>query len=343
MGILAAIVVFCLLILSHELGHFSMAKLVGIYVYDFSLGMGPKLLAIKGKETQYTLRLFPIGGHCLMMGEDEKSDDPRSFNKKKVWQRILVIVGGPVMNFIAAILIFIGLFVVTGAPYGSNEVGLLIEGGPAEVAGILPGDLIVEINGQPVKTWNDISPAVGPQPLDIVVERNGEAIALVAQPFYSEESEGGRWLIGIQPTGKAVYVRLGFFAAIGLGFEDTYLFTKGLILGLAGMVSGKVQVTSDDVGGPVRIFSMISEAARYGLYQLLLFAAFLCVNLGVINLLPIPALDGSRIIFLLVEGLRGKPLNPEREGMVHFVGLMLLFALMIVLTYNDIARLISGG
>lgn len=339
LSIIAAIVVFCLLILSHELGHFSMAKLVGIYVYDFSLGMGPKLLAFKGKETQYTLRLFPIGGHCLMMGEDEASDDERAFNKKKVWQRILVIVGGPAMNFVAAALIFICLFMVAGFPFASSEIGEVLEGKAAEQAGILSGDVIVEINGQAIKTWNDILPTVEADLLNITLDRNGEIISYLVQPNYDEES--GRWMIGILASENPVYIRLNIFKAIGWGCKETFLFTKALILGLTGMATGSVQVTKDDVGGPVMIISMIVQFANSGLYQLLLFAAFLCMNLAVINLLPIPALDGSRIIFLLVEGLRGKPIKPEREGMVHFVGLMLLFALMIFLTYNDILRLIN--
>ncbi|MCL1976440.1 MAG: site-2 protease family protein [Firmicutes bacterium] len=338
MSILAAILVFCLLILSHELGHFSMAKLVGIYVYDFSLGMGPKLLAFKGKETQYTLRLFPIGGHCLMMGEDENSDDPRAFNKKKVWQRILVILGGPAMNFLAAVLIFVVLFMMLGATSGASEVGSLVEGQAAEAAGLLPGDIIIEINEQPIQAWAEIGPAVtlheAGEPIQVVVQRKSENIALTIQPYYEEES--GRWLIGILPA----VVRQNFFTAIGLGFKQSYIFTRDLLVALGGIISGKEK---PDVAGPVGVVSIISEATSYGFQSLLFITAILCVNLAVINLLPIPALDGSRIVFLLVEGLRGKPIKPEREGIVHFIGLMLLFALMIIITFKDIVRLISGG
>ena len=336
MSILAAILVFCLLILSHEFGHFIMAKLNGIYVYDFSLGMGPRLFGIKGKETEYMLRLFPIGGHCLMMGDDEETDDPRSFNKKKVLQRISVILGGPVMNFLTAVLIFIILFMMMGTASSTSEVGELIEGRGAEVAGMLPGDIIVGINGQPVNVWADISPAVSlrdvGEDLDVVVSRDGKEISMTVQPHYEEES--GRWLIGIYPA----VVRQSFFTAIGLGFRQSYMFTRELLSALVGMVAGTVEA---DVSGPVGVVNVISEATSYGLSSLLFITAILCVNLAVINLLPIPALDGSRVVFLLVEALRGKPLDPKREGMVHFAGLMLLFALMIVITFNDIMRLIG--
>ena len=340
MTILAAILVFCLLILTHELGHFIMARLNGVYVHDFSIGMGPKILSIKGKETQYNLRLFPIGGHCLMMGEDAGSDDSRSFGKKKVWQRITVIAGGPAMNFISAIIIFIITFMFMGIPSLSNEVGGLIEGRAAEAAGVLPGDVIVEINGRPVDTWTDISPAVAlrgqAEPADVVLERDGARLALTIQPFFEEESN--RWLIGIFPVEKIIYVRQSFFTAIKMGVMQSYTFTKELLLVLVKIITGQMEA---DVAGPVGVVTIIGEATSYGLQPLLLITAFLCLNLGIINLLPIPALDGSRIVFLLVEGLRGKPIKPEREGMVHFIGFMLLIGLILVVTFNDIMRLIG--
>jgi regulator of sigma E protease len=332
MTILAAILVFCLLILSHEFGHFIMARLNGVYVYDFSLGMGPKIFSIKGKETQYTLRLFPIGGHCMMMGEDEDSSDERSFGKKKVWQRILVILGGPAMNFITAMIIFIILFMMMGTMSGASEVGALIEGQAAEAAGLLPGDLIIEIDGQPVRAWADIGPAVAGESIEVVVQRQGQHIALTVQPYFEEES--GRWLLGIYPA----VVRQNFFTAIGLGVKQSFLFTKELLSALIGMIGGTVE---PEVTGPVGVVDIIGQATRYGIQSLLLITAILCVNLAVINLLPIPALDGSRVVFLLVEWIRGRPLKPEREGMVHFIGLMLLFALMIVITFKDIIRLIG--
>ncbi|MCL2496343.1 MAG: RIP metalloprotease RseP [Clostridiales bacterium] len=338
MTIIAAIAVFCLMILSHEFGHFSMAKLTGIYVYDFSLGMGPKLLSFKRKETQYTLRLFPIGGHCQMMGEDEVSNDPRSFNQKKVWQRMLVIVGGPVMNFLTAMLLFIIIFMMLGTTSGSSVVGDVIAGQAAEAAGVLPGDIIVEINGLAVNEWSDISPAVASreagQAVDVVLQREGDQIALSMQPYF--EVESGRWLVGIYPAIE----KQNLFTAIKLGVWQSVIFTKTLIMALVGMIAGSV---APDVSGPVGVVSIIGEASSYGLQSLLMIAAILSVNLAVVNLLPIPALDGARLVFLAVEGLRGKPFNREREGMVHFAGFMLLIALMIVLTFNDIARLIKGG
>jgi len=336
MTIVAAIAVFCLLILSHEFGHFIVAKLNGVYVYDFSIGMGPKLFSWKGKETVYSLRLFPIGGHCLMMGEDEASEDARAFNKKKVWQRIAVILAGPAMNFLSAVLIFIIIFMMMGTPSASSAVGGLVEDQPAQAAGILPGDVITAIGGQQVKGWADISPAVESAAtgasIPVTIERGGQSISLTLTPYWDAES--GRWLLGIYP----VVERQNFFTAIGLGVRQSFLFTKELIVALVGMISGRV---APDVAGPVGVVSIIGQATSYGLQSLLLITAILCVNLAVVNLLPIPALDGARIVFLLVEAVRGKPLKPEREGMVHFIGLMLLFALMIVITFKDIMRLLQ--
>ena len=339
MTAVSAIIVFCLLILSHEFGHFIMARLNGVYVHDFSLGMGPKLLRYKGKETQYNLRLFPIGGHCLMMGEDEESSDERAFNRKKVWQRILIIAGGPAMNVVAAVLIFIFTFMVLGEPQPNTRIEVMPDRA-AQEAGMMSGDLIVEISGQPVHIWSDIPAAMSAaaasgQSVNVVVLRDGRAVSLTVRPYL----EDGYWRIGIVWAGEIVSVKHGFFSAISMGVKESFLFTKALLSALVGMMAGTV---APDVAGPVGIVNIIGEVARSGLQYLLLLTAYLSINLAIINLLPIPALDGSRIVFLLVEGLRGKPIKPEREGMVHFIGFMLLIGLIIIVTYNDIARLIGG-
>jgi regulator of sigma E protease len=274
-----------------------------------------------------------------MMGEDETSEDERAFGKKKVWQRILVIAGGPAMNILTAILIFVVTFMVIGASYPSNEVGVVTEGQAAQAAGMLSGDVIVEISGRPINTWNDIISGMTVasqtgQAVNVVVLRNGENIAFTIPPYF----EDGRWLIGIQASEKFVTVRQNFFSAIDLGAKIAFRFTKMLLSALVGMLAGTV---APDVTGPVGVVGIISQATADGLQSLLLITAILCLNLAVINLLPIPALDGSRIVFLLLEWIRGKPLKPEREGMVHFIGLMLLIGLILVVTYNDIAHIIE--
>lgn len=336
MTAIAAIIIFCLLIISHEFGHFIMAKICGVYVYDFSLGMGPKLFSWKGKETQYTLRLFPIGGWVKMMGEDEDSDDPRSFIKKKISQRIAIIAAGPIMNFLTAIVLFVIIFMMIGT-YSTENIAEPIDDKPAQLAGMQDGDRIVEINGYKVGEWSDITTAINKTATDgsvvnVVVERDGEQIAMAIQPAYDQQS--GNWQIGVLPP----VVRQNFFVAVKDGIVQTYVFTKLIILSLVQMVRGEIAA---DLAGPVGVVSIIGQATSYGIQSLLLLTAMLCVNLGIINLLPLPALDGCRIVFLAIEGIRGKPVNREREGMVHFIGLILLFGLMIIITYNDIVRLLA--
>lgn len=343
MTIISAIAVFCLLILSHELGHFLAARACGVLVDDFSLGMGPKLVKWQGRETQYTLRLLPIGGWCKMVGEDEDNENPRAFCNKKVSQRILVIAAGPLMNFIMAILIFIVYYMMLGAYSPESLVGSPLADSPAQAAGLRADDRIVAIDQTEITTWNQISTtinarvaAAGEQPiiLELAVEREGELLSIPVAPYY--DAEAGRWLVGIQPA----TVRQNVFTAIELGIKSSYYFTRELIMALVGMFSGTTPV---EVAGPVGIVDIIGDATDTGLRSLLLLTGLLSINLGLINLFPLPALDGSRIVFLAIEGLRGRPFNREREGMVHFIGLMLLMGLMLLITYQDIMRLISGA
>ncbi|MBQ6842412.1 MAG: RIP metalloprotease RseP, partial [Firmicutes bacterium] len=336
--IIAALAVFCVLIITHELGHFVVAKMSGIYVYSFNLGMGPKLFSFTKGETEYTIRLLPLGGSVMMMGEDDDTcdDDPRSFNRQAVWKRICTIAAGPLMNFVTAIVLFIIVFMMLGTASDANIIGGVIEGSAAEAAGLQAGDQILYIGDYLIEKWNDISPAIAAagagNPLDIVFLRDGVQQQLTLQPYFDEAS--GNWMIGIQSS----VARQSLSTAIKLGFMQTYLFTKEIIVTLGAMILGKTAV---ELSGPVGIVTVIGEASTYGLMNVLLLTAYLSVNLGLLNLLPIPALDGSRIVFLAIEGLRGKPFDREKEGMVHAIGLLLLLGLMVLVTYQDIARLIN--
>ena len=338
MKIIAALAVFCVLIITHELGHFVVAKMSGIYVYSFNLGMGPKLFSFTKGETEYTIRLLPLGGSVMMMGEDDDTcdDDPRSFNRQAVWKRICTIAAGPLMNFVTAIVLFIIVFMMLGTASDANIIGGVIEGSAAQAAGLQAGDQILYIGDYLIEKWNDISPAIAAagagNPLDIVFLRDGVQQQLTLQPYLDEAS--GNWMIGIQSS----VARQSLSTAIKLGFMQTYLFTKEIIVTLGAMILGKTAV---ELSGPVGIVTVIGEASTYGLMNVLLLTAYLSVNLGLLNLLPIPALDGSRIVFLAIEGLRGKPFDREKEGMVHAIGLMLLLGLMVLVTYQDIARLIN--
>jgi regulator of sigma E protease len=338
LAILIAIFVFLILIVSHELGHFVFARATGIYVNEFAVGLGPRVFGIKGKETEFVLRAIPFGGACMMLGEDEEDANPRAFNQKKIWQRMLVIFGGPLMNFLTAIFIFIIVFMVMGMPSGSNIVGEVVAGQAAQTAGIRAGDAIVEVNDTATADWNQVVTAISQQevgaPLALTVERDGQYLELAVQPYFDESSQ--RWLIGISQQMETV--SLG--QSIKLGFQQSYYMTKALLGALVGMISGQMAV---DVAGPVGVISIVGQAAETGWQNLLILTAFLCINLGVINLLPIPALDGSRLVFLAVEGVRRKPLPREKEGMIHFIGFALLIGLMVIITFQDVLRLAHGG
>lgn len=337
MTIILAILVFCILIISHEFGHFIMAKLCGIYVYDFNLGMGPKLFSFKGKETEYTIRLLPIGGSVRMMGEDEESEDPRSFGKKKVWQRMAVVFAGPFMNLVCAVVIFVIVYTGIGVASNSNIIGSLIEGKPAELAGLQPGDAVIEINDQPVQNWNEmvltLDAQTDGQEVVVTVLRDGEELEFVLQPYWEESS--GRWLMGVMQSTQ----RLGIFEAIGMGAKQCYQLAVLILQTFGQMITGQIEA---ELSGPVGIVSAVGDAAAVGTQTFLIFVAFLCVNLGVVNLLPLPALDGSRLVFLAIEGIRKKPVPAETEGKIHFIGFALLMCLILVVTYQDIVRLVTN-
>ena len=339
--IITAILVFCFLVLSHEFGHFIVAKACHVYVEDFSIGMGPSLLHWRGKETEYCLRLLPIGGWCKMRGEDEDSEDDRAFCCRPVWQRICIVAAGPIMNFICAILIYVVIYMLLGVATPSNVVGEVVPDSPAAAVGMEAGDRILNINGQEIALWNDIGTLIDDtegSALNIQVQRGEESLSFILEPQYDEVS--GRWLMGVySSTEDPVIQHVGFFTSIKLGLQQSIYMLRLLITSIIGMFAGTVPV---EVSGPVGIVSVISQAARDSLITVLSLVALLCLNLGLVNLLPLPALDGCRIVFLAIEGLRGKPIKREREGMVHFIGLLLLMGLMVLITYQDIARLITG-
>ncbi|QQY80702.1 regulator of sigma E protease [Keratinibaculum paraultunense] len=328
--IIAAIFVFLMVILFHEFGHFIVAKTVGIKVNEFSIGMGPKILQKTKGETKYTIRILPIGGYVSMEGEDEKSNDPRSFNNVSPLSRIAVVAAGAIMNFILAIIVFSIVSYSVGMP--STTVYKTLEGSPAEEVGILSGDQIISINGEKINSWDEISEEISKsnpeEYIDIVILRKGKTIKYNLKPEISEEN---RVIIGIEPKFEK-----SFLLAIKGGFQKTGYILKLMFEFIKMAFRGKV--STKDLSGPVGVIYTIGETAKYGIIELLYLLGFISVNLGFFNLLPIPALDGSRIVFLVVEMIRGKPIDPEKEGFIHFIGFVLLIALMIVVTYSDIIR-----
>ncbi len=336
--LLASIVVFGLLIFFHELGHFAVAKMVDIKVHEFSLGFGPKLFSILRGETAYNLRTFPLGGFVRMAGMDpaeEEVEEDRGFNKKPVMQRMGVIIAGPLMNFILAVLLLTVVFLLYGLPELTTRVQDTIPGKPAAVAGIRPGDVIVEIDRKKVDNWEDLKEIIGANPgrnLEITVERNRERITFTVVPYRDERGYG---MIGIQPAQKKV----GLVMAVVFGAKYTLSMVYQILEYLGKGIIGLVPL---ELGGPVIIVATINDVVQSTtwLVNLISLSAFLSISLGLFNLFPIPALDGSRIFFLLLEKLRGRPVEPQRENFIHMVGFGLLLLLFVVITYNDILQLI---
>lgn len=319
-----------MVILFHEFGHFIVAKLVGIKVNEFSIGMGPKIFQKKKGETKYTIRALPIGGYVSMEGEDENSDDPRSFSKVSAPSRIAVVAAGAIMNFVLAIIVFSIVSYSMGMP--TTTILETIEESPAEKIGIQSGDQILSINDKETNNWDsvvdEISKSIPGEDMTIVLLRHGESIKYTIKPETNEEE---RTIIGIVPE-----LHKSFSSSIKGGFQKTGSMLKLMFEFIRMAFRG--QVSTKDLSGPVGVIYAIGETAKYGIVNLLYLLGFISVNLGFFNLLPIPALDGSRIIFLIIEIIRGKPIDPEKEGFIHFVGFALLIVLMIAVTYSDIIR-----
>lgn len=336
---IASVFVFGMLIFFHELGHFMVAKLVGIKVHEFSLGFGPKLFGIPKGETSYNLRALPLGGFVRMAGmdpneEEDEKDEGRGFNKKTIGQRIAVIFAGPLMNFLLAVLLLALIFAFQGLPVATTGIENVLPGYPAEKAGIVAGDKIVAINGQRVENWEELVGLINQMPeenVKVTVMRDGTERQLEMKTV---RDENGLGKIGIVPAKG--FRKAGLFQSLVLGVEWTGRVTFMILDFISKMIFGQAPA---DLGGPVRVVSEIGKAAQIGFFFLLQLAAFLSINLGLFNLFPIPALDGSRILFLAWEKVRGRPVDPVKENFIHLVGFGLLLLLMVVITYNDILQI----
>lgn len=337
--ILLGILVFGAIILIHELGHFLTAKSQGVSVPEFSIGMGPELFHITKGETQYTLRLLPIGGYVAMEGEDEESTDDRAFCNKKPLQKILIIVAGASMNLLLGFLIILAL-VCAKPMIGSTQVSVF---DPEAVSSekLQVGDEILEINGYNVHTSNDLVYAfidVGDQPVQMTVRRNGEIVQLTDVPFAYEQIEG-------QTIVKLDFKVQGLKKTPLLALKESWYMTTGMVkqvwTSFGKLITGQFHM--NQLSGPVGVTQVIGEVASTRNYSnFFLLVAFITINIGVFNLLPLPALDGGRLIFLLIELVRGKPVPAKYEGYIHAAGLFLFMGLMLFVTFQDIVRLIQG-
>jgi regulator of sigma E protease len=346
--IILALLIFSLIIIIHELGHFLLAKRGGIRVNEFSLGMGPRLISKQIGETRYCIKLLPFGGSCMMEGEDggeygeETSGIPSdSFAAKSVWTRISVVAAGPVFNFILAFVL--SLFIIGSIGYDAPTVVAVTEGYPAEAAGMQAGDKIVKMNNTRIHVYREVSQYVQfhqGETVEVVYERDGQQFSVTLIP---KQSETGSYYLGFR--GSGVRTKGNVLQVIGYSAYEVKYWISTTIKSLGMLIGG--HVGADDISGPVGIVNAIGETyetsredgAFYVWLNMLYISILLTANLGVMNLLPLPALDGGRLVFLLLEAIRGKGIDPQKEGMVHFVGLMLLMALMILVLFNDVKNI----
>lgn len=345
-SIIVAILIFGFIIFFHELGHFLVARKCGIRVNEFSLGLGPTLFGFTRGETKYSIKLLPFGGACSMEGEDEDSDDERAFNKKPLWQRALVVFAGPGFNFILA---FIVAVIILGAAGVDKPILVgVTEGLPAEEAGIEAGDKIVRLGNYDVNFFREITIYTRiheGEPIDVTYERDGQRYVTTILPEYDEDA--GRYLLGVEGSGGRE--RVGPIETIGYAFCEVRYQIYSTIKSLGMLLTGRLSV--NELSGPVGIVKVIGQTYEqsladgvfYVVMNMLNFAVLLSANLGIMNLLPIPALDGGRLLVFLVEAIRRKKLPVKVEGAIHMVGFFILIALMIFVFFNDIRKLIMGG
>lgn len=325
--VIVALLVFTLIVVVHEGGHFFAAKAGGIKVEEFAVGMGPLIAGTKKGETLFSIRALPIGGFCKMLGEDEENKDPRAFNNKPVAVRMAAIVAGPVLNLVLAVLLF--SMVIT--PVADSIVGQATKGKPAAKAGIVAGDKIIEINGTPISKWDQIRSNISKHQgaeVKITLENKGQTRVVNVVPEKTQEPN--QFVIGIVPTTKIS----GF--SLTQGIKTTAFITDAMFNVLGKLITGRA--SSQDVSGPIGIVKELNDAAKTGIWQVIFLTALISLNLAIFNLLPIPALDGGRLLFLLIELVRRKPIAAEKEGMVHFIGFVALMVLMVVMVYMDAVK-----
>ena len=338
--ILGALLLLSVLVMIHELGHYGAGRLLGFTILEYAVGMGPKLVGFKRKGIEYNLRALPLGGMCRFYGEDEGVIDQRCFNAQKAWKRFVVIASGPLMNLVLAFLLAMVLILGWGVADDSTIcVAGVTEDSPAQAAGLQAGDQFLALDGQSIGSYETLTDAVAAADqdhLEVVVLRDGQEVKLVLQNLYNEEKGANHMGVTLAYGMKKV----GLLHAIR-GSAAVWWRYAGLVYRSLGMLfSGEAGIK--DMSGPVGIVQLLGEAQRTGWYTVLSLCTMLSVNLGLVNLLPLPALDGGRLLFILIEWVRGKPVPPEKEGMVHLVGFGLLMLMFVVITYHDILRLIRG-
>lgn len=354
--VVSFIIVLGLLIFVHELGHFLFAKLFKVRVLKFSLGFGPKIFGRTYGETEYLISAFPLGGYVKMFGEnpDEQDvvidDQHGSFAHKSVWKRFFIVLAGPIFNLLFALVLFGGLFVAIGVPDSKDTttIGQVSEKSPAAEAGLMAGDTIEQINGRPVTGWLDILNGVkdsGGEPLTLQLKRGTEQIRVVVTPaidsvknVFGEVTEK-RYMIGVVKAEALVYEQVGFTKAIQAACVQTWMYISLTVLGFVKIIQRVIPMS--ELGGPILIAQLAGQQMAAGWIHLVYFMGLLSVNLGILNLLPIPVLDGGHLVFLGVEAVRRKPLSDRVQIVAQQIGMLLLGSLMIFVFYNDLFRIFT--
>jgi len=351
--ILSTIIVLGILVFVHELGHFLLAKRLGVGILTFSLGFGPKLIGRKIGETQYQISTVPLGGFVKLIGENpeeevKEEDRARSFSVQPIWKRVLIVSAGPFFNFFLAAALFssINLF---GIPFFPSKVEGVSPGLPAEKAGLKKGDVILSINGEGVSRWDELSKIIRNskgKDLLIKIKRNGEILEVMITPKLSTQKnlfgeEVHTFIIGITPSDEIVVQKVGPFEAMGKGLSQTWYGIKLTIVSIIKLIQRVIPAKT--IGGPILIAQLAGEQARRGLLSLVLFMAILSINLGVINLFPIPILDGGHFLFLGLEAVLRRPISIKKMEIAQQIGLIFIILLMLFAFYNDLIRIFSPG
>jgi len=348
-NIISFIIVLSILIFFHELGHFLIARLFGVGVEKFSLGFGPKLLGKKIGITDYRISLIPLGGYIKMVGEEPDSqidpaDIPISFSHKHVFKRILIVAAGPIFNLLLAVIIFFGIFQISGAFILKPSIGKIEEGTPAHREGLKENDLIVAIDGSPVSSWDEMAETIissRGKTLKLLVRRGETTFEIniipelkTARNIFGEDIK--RYMIGIAASGNVFIKELDPFQAFWASIAQTYNITKLTLITVGKLIQGKISAKT--LGGPIMIAQMAGQQAKQGATNLLFFIALISINLAILNFLPIPVLDGGHLLFFFIEVIIRRPVNTKMREIAQQAGIFILILLMIYVFYNDITR-----
>lgn len=349
-NILSFIIVLGVLIFFHEFGHFLVARFFGVGVEKFSLGFGPRLIGKKVGITDYRISAIPLGGYVKMVGEEpdaeiDPEEIPLSFTHKHVAKRMLIVAAGPVFNILLAVIIFFGIFLSSGTFVLKPSVGSVKQGAPAFSAGLEKGDLIIAINESAINSWNEMAEIINGskgKTIRLVVRRGDSTRNFTIAPeqvttknIFGEDIQ--RYIIGITASGESYSKDLNLFQAFSESLLQTYRVTELMVVIIAKLITG--DISTDTLGGPIMIAQMAGDSAKAGIGSLISFIALISINLAIINLLPIPVLDGGHLLFFSIEAIKGSPVSIKVREIAQQIGLFLLILLMILVFYNDISRI----